>query len=117
MIMKKGCGLLGIHCLPLAALALAVLGTRPALAQHEHHLTGTGVISPAQSPGADVLTRSYDIGRTGVNPRETVLTPANVGGLKKLFSLDVMDDPAHPNDPRLEAQPLIVTGITMSDGK
>jgi outer membrane protein assembly factor BamB len=68
--------------------------------------------------GTDVLTRSYDIGRTGANVHEKVLTPAVVAkGLKRLFTLDVMSDPQHPDDPRLEAQPLIVTAIKMSDGK
>jgi outer membrane protein assembly factor BamB len=43
---------------------------------------------------------------------ETVFTPAKVSnGLKKLFSLDIADDP------RIEAQPLYVPGLTMSDGK
>ena len=63
--------------------------------------------------GTPVLTRSYDNGRTGANTSETVLTPAVVSnGLKKLFSLQLNGD-----DPRIEAQPLYVPGITMSDGK
>src|SRR6266496_4043372 len=58
-----------------------------------------------------VLTRSYDNARTGANPREAVLTPAVVShGLRKLFSLQVSDDPF------LEAQPLIVPGVAMPDG-
>jgi len=62
----------------------------------------------------EVLTRSYDNARTGANTRETVLTPNNVGNnlVRKLFSLGFDDD-----DPRLEAQPLYVPGITMNDGK
>ena len=59
-----------------------------------------------------VLTRSYDNGRTGANTSETVLTPAVVSkGLRKLFSLHITDDP------RIEAQPLYVPGLTMSDGE
>jgi outer membrane protein assembly factor BamB len=59
-----------------------------------------------------VLTRSFDDTRTGANTSETVFTPANVApGLKKIFSLDI------PDDPRLEAQPLYVPGITMSDNQ
>jgi hypothetical protein len=57
------------------------------------------LVAPGVSQTA-VLTRSYDDARTGANISETVLTPANVSnGLKKLFSLDI------PDDPRIEAQP------------
>lgn len=61
----------------------------------------------------DVLTRSHDSARTGANNQETVLTPGNVGSnlLIKLTSLQFDDDP------RLEAQPLYVAGIKMSDRK
>jgi hypothetical protein len=60
-----------------------------------------------------VSMRSYDIARTGVNIEEKVLTPQRVGSnlLRKLFSV-VFDD-----DPRLEAQPLYVPGLAMSDGR
>ena len=99
--------ILGLIAVPAASLA-----------QDEQRLTGAGAMPmPMHAPGVDVLTSSYDIGRTGTNESETVLTPANVPGLKKLFSLNVMDDPAHADDPRLEAQPLIVTGIKMNDGQ
>ena len=58
-----------------------------------------------------VHTRSYDNARTGANTNEIVLTPKKVGGntLVKRFSLHFDDDP------RLEAQPLYVKGVTMSD--
>jgi outer membrane protein assembly factor BamB len=61
----------------------------------------------------DVLTRSFDAARTGANTAETTLTPANVGAnlLVKVASLHFDDDP------RLEAQPLYVAGLGMSDGK
>jgi outer membrane protein assembly factor BamB len=58
-----------------------------------------------------VLTRSYNNGRTGATTTETKLTPGNVKGLHKLFTMDV------PDDPRIEAQPLFVPGMTMNDGK
>jgi hypothetical protein len=59
-----------------------------------------------------VLTRSFDNARTGANTSETVLTPATVAaGLKRIFSLDI------PDDPRVEAQPLYVPGVTMSDNR
>jgi outer membrane protein assembly factor BamB len=59
---------------------------------------------------SNVLTRSYDNGRTGANTSETKLTPANAGSLHKLFSLNV------PDDPRIEAQPLYVPNMNMADG-
>ena len=56
----------------------------------------------------NVLTRSYGNGRTGANTQETTLTPALVGSnlLVKQFSLDLTND-----DPRIEAQPLFVSGV------
>ena len=81
-----------------AVLALSILGTAT-----------PGLHVRAQTP---VLTRSYDYARTGANTQETVLTPQAVGAnrLVKRFSLNFNDDP------RLEAQPLYVPGVTMNDG-
>lgn len=58
----------------------------------------------------DVVTRSYDHARSGSNTAETVLTPAAVRtrGVKTLRTLTT------PDDPRLEAQPLYVSGITVA---
>jgi hypothetical protein len=60
----------------------------------------------------NVLTRSFNPGRTGANVNETALTPANVGAnvLVKAHSLNFDDDP------RLEAQPLYVSKLAMKDG-
>src|ERR1700743_1798155 len=60
-----------------------------------------------------VLTRSYNNGRTGSNTTETVFTPALIAskGLQRVRSFAI------PDDPRIEAQPLFVPGITMPDGK
>jgi hypothetical protein len=57
----------------------------------------------------NVLTRSYDVSRTGANTNETVLTPTRIGSnvLVKSHSLNFDDDP------RLEAQPLYVSQLTM----
>src|SRR5262249_36850794 len=89
---------------------------RDALYHHKWAvLVALGIACMPQSAeaGTPVLTRSYDNGRTGANTSETVLTPATVSkGLKKLFSLVIAGD-----DPRIEAQPLYVPGITMNDGK
>jgi hypothetical protein len=59
--------------------------------------------------GTDVVTRSYDFGRSGANTNETVLTPAAVQarGVKTWLTLQVAGD----DDPRLEAQPLYLSGI------
>jgi len=58
-----------------------------------------------------VSSRGYDNNRSGANLKETVLTPANVAGLHKLFS-HVM-----PGDARgAEAQPLIIPAITVVGG-
>jgi outer membrane protein assembly factor BamB len=60
-----------------------------------------------------VLTRSYDNFRTGWNRDEKTLTPARVLG-QGLQSISLVPG---KDDPRIEAQPLYVPGITMSDGK
>jgi hypothetical protein len=67
----------------------------------------------------NVEMRSYNPARTGSNVSESTLTPRNVGAniLVKRFSLHFADDPALKDDPRLEAQPLYVSGLKMSDGK
>ncbi|MGA3040420.1 MAG: PQQ-binding-like beta-propeller repeat protein [Bryobacteraceae bacterium] len=59
-----------------------------------------------------VLTRSYNDARWGANTQETTLTPANVGGLQVLRVLT----PDAGDDPRIEAQPLYVPQLAMSDG-
>jgi outer membrane protein assembly factor BamB len=61
----------------------------------------------------NVLTRSYTNARTGANTEETILAPALVGSglfVKRPFSLEVNDDP------RIEAQPLVVSGVKI-DGE
>lgn len=59
----------------------------------------------------DVITRAYTNARTGANTAETILTPALVGSnlLIKRFSLEVNDDP------RIEAQPLFVSGVKVGN--
>ena len=58
----------------------------------------------------NVVTQHNDIGRTGQNRNETILTPANVNSSSfgKLFSF--------PIDGRAYAQPLYVAGLTMGAG-
>ena len=57
----------------------------------------------------DVVTRSIDQARSGSNTAETELTPSAVKtrGVKLLLTLHT------PDDPRLEAQPLYLSGITI----
>ena len=59
-----------------------------------------------------VITRSYDNSRSGANTAETTLSAQAVRtrGIIRLFSLPI------PDDPRIEAQPLIATDVAMSDG-
>lgn len=59
-----------------------------------------------------VLTRSYDNARSGANTQERKLNPANVAGLHKLREIDL--DPG--DDPRIEAQPLYVPQLAMTNG-
>ena len=61
----------------------------------------------------NVTTRSYHASRSGWNDEETVLTPGDVGRnlMVKKLSLEVNDDP------RIEAQPLYMSGLRMSDGQ
>src|SRR5438067_13101423 len=57
----------------------------------------------------DVVTRSYELARTGANTAETDLTPDAVKtrGVKTVLTLAV------PDDPRLEAQPLYLAGVNI----
>ena len=77
------------------------------------YVLAAGLLLPAAQAATPVLTRSYDNGRTGANLTETLLTPQLVAskGLQRAKSL-VIDD-----DPRIEAQPLYVPNLVMSDGK
>jgi PQQ enzyme repeat len=61
---------------------------------------------------ASIVTRSYDLSRTGINDDETTLTAPAVRsrGITRLFSMAI------PDDPRLEAQPLAVGGVRVANG-
>lgn len=67
-------------------------------------------VSACGQAQVDVLTQHNDNSRTGVNLRETVLTPANVNQTQfgMLFKRAV--------DDQLYTQPLVVTGITVGGG-
>ncbi len=57
----------------------------------------------------DVITRSFDLARTGANTAETVLTPAAVQARGVTTVLTLLT----PDDPRLEAQPLYLAALTI----
>jgi hypothetical protein len=66
--------------------------------------------APPPTPVADVLTYHNDNARTGQNLNETILTPGNVNSANfgKLFVI--------PVDGKVDAQPLYVSGLTISGG-
>ncbi|HTW57380.1 MAG TPA: choice-of-anchor D domain-containing protein [Terriglobales bacterium] len=63
--------------------------------------------APANAQFAGVLTQHNDVARTGQNPNETILTPANVNSATfgKLFSYSV--------DGQIYAQPLYVPNVNI----
>ncbi len=79
----------------------------------------SGSLTFAQAP---ILTKSYDNARTGANTNEKILTPKTVShpAFQKLASLVVLDgdgsgDIEADHAVRVEAQPLYVPGLLMSD--
>ncbi|HEY7992945.1 MAG TPA: hypothetical protein VID24_01890 [Candidatus Eremiobacteraceae bacterium] len=71
------------------------------------HLTAGGLVRSSTVVQNDYLQYHYDLGRTGWNPYETVLTTTNVApnSFVHLFSL--------PVDAFVYAQPLFVAGVTI----
>lgn len=74
-------------------------------------LAATGVSAQTMVPW---LTRSADNARSGWNPHETVLTQASVSqkGIKRSTIIPVIGDARG-----MEAQPLILPGVTTAQGK
>jgi Legume lectin domain/Chitobiase/beta-hexosaminidase C-terminal domain len=68
------------------------------------------LIASVAAAQTNVVTQHYDIGRTGANTNETILTPANVNASSfgKLFYYVV--------DGYVYAEPLYMSGITMGSG-
>jgi hypothetical protein len=68
---------------------------------------------PAGARGAgDVLERSYNGLRTGVNAAETVLTPANVASSANQFHKRFV----MPVDGKIEGSPLYLSGVSIAGG-
>ena len=72
-------------------------------------LIGAGALLAAGQ--TSVTTYHYDNYRTGWNRKETVLTPANVGGSSFGLLQTV------PLDDQVDAQPLVVPGVLITAGK
>lgn len=66
---------------------------------------GGGGGTPAS--GVDVTTYHFDVARTGLNPKETTLTPQNVNS-KQFGLLRVL-----AADGKVDAQPLLLAGVTI----
>jgi hypothetical protein len=69
--------------------------------------SATIALTVAVPTGKDVITYHYDNARTGLNPNETILTPANVNSSQfgKLNFLAV--------DGRVDAEPLYLSAVTI----
>jgi hypothetical protein len=67
-------------------------------------------LAPARAQFAGVLTQHNDVGRTGQNPNETILTTANVSSTTfgKLWSYSV--------DGQMYSQPLYVPNVSIAGG-
>src|SRR5258708_22808238 len=90
------------------AVGLAAVGAPAACAGGG----GPGAAMPTPTPptsptGTDVLTYKYDLSRSGLNPSESTLTPANVApatfGLLRMLSVDG----------KVDAQPLYVSKLAV----
>jgi len=73
--------------------------------------SGGGGVNPTPAQPTDIVTYKYDLGRTGQNLTESVLTLANVNsqsfGLLRLLS----------TDGKVDAQPLYLSGLTVQGAK
>jgi hypothetical protein len=96
------------------ALALAAVGCGTTTASGPIHRTGPiwtpipNQTPPAAPAAGDWPTFDYDAARSGVNPSETAITRATVGGLHRLWSVP-LPQPA-------DSTPILLRNLTMPDG-
>jgi len=90
------------------ALAACAGGGGPGAAMPTQTPTPPSSPSPPPATGTDVLTYKYDLSRSGLNPTESTLTPANVAsatfGLLRVLSVDG----------KVDAQPLYVSKLAVA---
>jgi hypothetical protein len=103
----------------LAGLLLVVVVTLTACSGKSGGTTATtsapgaggGGVKPTPAQPTDIVTYKYDLGRTGQNVTESILTPANVNsasfGLQRLLA----------TDGKVDAQPLYLSGLTVQGAK
>jgi len=91
-----------------AAAATATVQFTGTSASLSHSASVSVTVRPqvVVTSGIDVTTYHFDIGRTGLNSGETALTPGNVTS-SKFGLLRVL-----PVDGKVDAQPLILSGLT-----
>ena len=97
--------------LTFTAAANATIGTSSVVIQAQSGSlshTATLTLTVAAPTGIDAVTYHYDNSRTGLNPNETILTPANVNSstFGKLNLLTV--------DGKVDAEPLYLSSVTIS---
>ena len=90
--------------LPLLAVLAACGGSG---ATTDAPASGSGGLNPTPGQPTDIVTYKYDLGRTGQNPTESILTLANVNsasfGLQRILAADG----------KVDAQPLYLSGLTL----
>jgi len=89
-----------------STFVVVVTNTEGSIASNAATLTVTAA-PPSTPSGADVVTFKNDVGRTGQNLKETILTPANVNsttfGLLRMLAVDG----------KVDAQPLYLSQLTV----
>jgi hypothetical protein len=92
---------------PLLALLVGLAACGSPLSTTAQPTTPLSTPSTPSSP-ADWLTFGFDAARSGVNPRESTITPANVGGLHRLYRTSLPGVP--------DAPPVYAHGVKLPDG-
>jgi hypothetical protein len=91
------------------AYSVSITGTSGNLVHSA--MLALSVTAAAAPTGPDVTTYHYDNTRQGLNADETILTPANVN------SADFGLLHTYPVDGKVDAQPLYIGGLALTDGQ